>query len=73
MIVTDLDYNQTLSVSKGTETVTWKKLQDSRSIFKFRRYHYKGKKLVNVMDNHKLGSAENLDLEFLLDTGWKRV
>jgi hypothetical protein len=71
--VTNLDYDQTLSIVKGDEKITWKKLRDDRSVFKFRRYHFKAGKLLRVMDNKKLGTSENDELEFRLDTGWKRL
>ena len=71
--VTSLEYEQTLSIMKGTEVITWKKLRDDRSVFKFRRYQFKDGKLVRVMDNKKLGTSEDDELEFRLATGWHRV
>jgi hypothetical protein len=35
--------------------------------------HFKGNKLLRVMDNHKLGTADDEELEIRLDSGWKRV
>ena len=73
MKVTDLDYNQTLSITNGKEKITWMKKTDARSVFKFRRMHFKGGKLHRVSDNHKLGTADNEELEIRLDSGWKRL
>ena len=72
-LVTSLAYDQTLSIVKGTEKITWKKLRDDRSVFKFRRYQFKDGKLLRVMDNKKLGTSEDDELAFRLDTGWKRL
>jgi hypothetical protein len=71
--ITDLDYNEMLSITNGKEKITWIKKHDAQSVFIFRRMHFKNGKLHRVMDNRKLGVADNEELEIRLDTGWKRV
>jgi hypothetical protein len=73
MKITDLDYNESLSISNGKEQITWIKKADDKSVFIFRRMHFKGGKLFRVMVNRKLGYQEDDELAFRLDTGWKRV
>jgi hypothetical protein len=71
--VTDLRLGESLTIAKGQERITWIKKSDPRSCFKFRRMHFKDGRILRVMDNHKLGTSEDLDLAFLLDTGWKSL
>jgi hypothetical protein len=71
--VTDLLIGESLTIVKGQEKIVWIKKHDDRSVFKFRRMHFKNGKLLRVMDNHKLGTADDEELEIRLDSGWKRV
>jgi hypothetical protein len=72
MQITDLGLGKSLTVVKGKEKIIWRKVSTSSGMV-FRRYHFKNKELMRVIDNNTLGSSENLDLEFLLASGWKRV
>lgn len=71
--VTDLAIGESLTIvsKSGNQKIVWMKKADASSLFKFRRMHFKGNKLENVMDNKKLGSAEDDELKFRLANGWK--
>ncbi len=73
--VTSLDYNESLTIvsKSGNQRIVWIKKPDASSLYKFRRMHFKGNKLLRVMDNHKLGTADDEELAVRLDSGWKRV
>jgi len=68
--VTDLRIGQSLVIQKGDETIAWFKKVDGRSLYKWRRIHTKGKKIIRVSDDPRVGSAEDDELAFRLDSGF---
>jgi hypothetical protein len=68
----ELPYDTPLTIRKGGQVITWIKKHDGPT-FKIRRMYFKGKKLAQVSDSKKLGTADAEELRFRLDTGWKRV
>jgi len=76
MKVTDLRIGESLTIvsKSGNQRIVWIKKPDASSIFKFRRMHFKGNKLLRVMDNHKLGGADNEELVYRVsEEGWKII
>jgi hypothetical protein len=71
--VSSLPYDTPLTISNGSQVITWIKKHDPQSGFKFRRMHFKGKKLHRVSDNRKLGTSDDEELAFRLTSGFKRI
>jgi len=71
LLVSTLPYDRPLTISNGTEKISWIKKKDSQSIFLYRRIHFKDNKLVSVMTSKRLGNVEDEELRFRLDTGFR--
>jgi hypothetical protein len=72
MTISSLPYNKPLTITKGREVIVWIKKHEGDT-FKFRRMHFKDKKLHRVSDNRKLGTADDEELKIRLASGWKRI
>jgi len=72
-LVSTLPYDCHLTISNGDEKISWIKKKDSKSIFIYRRIHFKNGKLIGVMTSRKLADADDDELRFRLDTGFRIV